>query len=416
MNKQLTYMELFAGAGGLAEGFMRQGFQPVAHVEMNKYATLTLKTRIGFHYLKSVNKQKLYQKYLKQEISREEYYSHIPEETINSVIAQEIRPDTLKNIFNFIEFRMKTSGIHRINVIAGGPPCQAYSVVGRARDPYSMENDPRNYLYKLYIRFLQKFKPDVFVFENVPGLLSAGGGKLWEDVKKHFKKVGYVLDYEILNAYDFGVLQNRRRVMVIGHKKKTTFHYPEFKNESKTKKYKVQDVLMDLPPLEPGEKIIWGNYSSEPTKYLKKYKIRSKRDILTLHITRKINERDRKIYYLAIETWNRYRRRLKYTEIPEKYRTHNNHKSFLDRFKVVAGDMPYSHTVVAHLAKDGHYYIHPDIKQLRSISVREAARLQSFPDNYYFEGPMTAKFRQIGNAVPPLMAEKIAEKIKEMLE
>ena len=416
MAEQLTYMELFAGAGGLAEGFLRAGFIPVTHIEMDKYASLTTKTRLTYHYLKKENKLSVYRTYLKGQISRNELYSYLPENYTFMVIDEEVKKENLAILFEKIEENLMRLGLKKIKVIAGGPPCQAYSLVGRARDPYNMENDSRNYLYKLYAEFLKNFEPEVFVFENVPGLLSAGKGRLWEDVKKHFESTGYAVDYKILNAYDSGVLQNRKRVIVIGWRKELDFHYPEFKKDKNVKKYRVEDVLVDLPPLLSGEKIIYGNYTSKPTPYLKKYKLRSKEDFLTLHITRKINDRDRKIYHLAIEMWKKHKKRLMYTDIPEKYRTHRNQKSFLDRFKVVAINLPYSHTVVAHLAKDGHYYIHPDIKQLRSISVREAARLQSFPDNYYFEGPITAKFRQIGNAVPPLVAEKIARKIREMIK
>lgn len=415
MTEQLTYIELFAGTGGLAEGFMRAGFTPVAHIEMDKYSSLTIKTRLAYHYLKKRKKLFVYHNYLKGQISRDELYSYLPENLATGMINKEIREDNIFVLFKNIEKRLTRLKLKKIDVIAGGPPCQAYSLVGRARDPYNMKNDPRNYLYKLYAKFLQKFKPEVFVFENVPGLLSVGKGKLWEDVKKHFGNAGYVVNYKILNACDFGVLQNRKRVIVIGWRKELNFRYPEFKKNEEITNYKVRDILVDLPPLLPGEKITNGDYVSEPTSYLKKYGLRSKEDFLTLHITRKINDRDRKIYRLTIETWEKHKKRLMYTDVPEKYRTHNNQKSFLDRFKVVAINLPYSHTVVAHLAKDGHYYIHPDIKQLRSISVREAARLQSFPDNYYFEGPMTAEFKQIGNAVPPLLAEKIARKIKEMI-
>ena len=102
--------------------------------------------------------------------------------------------------------------------------------------------------------------------------------------------------------------------------------------------------------------------------------------------------------------------------MPETIRTHKNITAFLDRYKVLAGDIRCSHTMIAHIAKDGHYFIHPDIDQCRSISVREAARIQSFPDNYYFEGPRSAKYVQIGNAVPPLMANGLAEKIKDIFE
>lgn len=414
MRERLTYIELFAGAGGLAEGFIRAGFTPVAHIEMDIYASLTLKTRMAYHFLVQERKHHLYLEYIRKKITRENLYSSIPGSLLNSVLNAEIREDNIDKIFGFIHRQMEKMHVGRINVIAGGPPCQAYSLIGRARSPYKMKNDKRNYLYKLYVKFLQELKPDIFIFENVPGLFSAGEGRLWKDVQKYFKDAGYVVDWRLLNARDFGVLQNRKRIFVIGWRKNFDFQFPDFEKDD-TEKYKVSDVLDDLPPLQPGEAIYTGNYAGPPSKYLLKYGIRTATDILTLHIARGHNERDREIYRFYIEKWIKEKRRPPYDELPEHLKTHKNRKIFKDRFKVVAPDLPWSQTIVAHLAKDGHYFIHPDINQLRSISVREAARLQSFPDNYYFEGPMTAMFRQIGNAVPPLMAERIARKIKEMM-
>jgi len=414
--ENLTYIELFAGAGGLAEGLLRAGFEPVAHIEMDRYAVLTLKTRLAYHYIRKNGRLGTYIEYLKSKISREDLYSNIPDFELDTVINAEITDKNISQLFNQIRYNMERKKIKNIDVLAGGPPCQAYSIIGRARDPYRMKNDRRNYLYRLYVKFLMEFKPVVFIFENVPGLLSAGNGRLWEDVQRYFRDAGYEVDSRILNAHDFGVLQNRKRVIIIGWRKGLSIEYPEFERDHNINGFKVAEIFDDLPSLKPGERAYVGQYTKEPSEYLKTYGIREKNDILTLHIARNHNERDRKIYKFHIEAWIKEKRRLEYNELPEELKTHKNRRVFRDRFKVVAPDLPYSQTVVAHLEKDGHYFIHPDINQLRSISVREAARLQSFPDNFYFVGPMTAMFRQIGNAVPPLMAEKIARKIKEMIE
>ena len=169
-----------------------------------------------------------------------------------------------------------------------------------------------------------------------------------------------------------------------------------------------------MPKLQPGEVNTVMQYRSKINEYLQRFGLRNGVDFVTQHISRPHNERDLAIYEFAIEKWNEGNVRVKYTDLPEDLRTHKNITSFLDRFKVVNGE-GVSHTIVAHIAKDGHYYIHPDIEQCRSISVREAARLQSFPDDFYFEGSRSAAFKQIGNAVPPLMAYTIAQKIKELL-
>ena len=155
-----------------------------------------------------------------------------------------------------------------------------------------------------------------------------------------------------------------------------------------------------------------GRYS----KYLSNTGIRKQTDILTWHCSRPNIERDRNIYRYVIEAWDKEKKRIKYTDLPDELCTHKNKSAFLDRFKVVAADLPTSHTMMAHISKDGHYFIHPDIEQARSITVREAARIQSFPDDFYFEGSRTAAFTQIGNAVPPLMAKGIAIELKKQLE
>ena len=208
-------------------------------------------------------------------------------------------------------------------------------------------------------------------------------------------------------------MQDRRRVILIGWKKDLQFQYPTF--VEKTPQYKVADLLSDLPKIQPGETN--NTYAtSNFSEYLETTEIREKDDILTWHVARSHISRDRKIYKEVITAWFKDKKRIKYTDLPEELCTHRNRTAFLDRFKVVASDMPVCHTMMAHISKDGHYFIHPDINQARSITVREAARIQSFPDNFYFEGSRTAAFTQVGNAVPPLMAKGIAEKIKEMLE
>ncbi len=410
----MNFIDLFAGAGGLSEGFIRHGFEPIAHIEMDSNAALTLKTRAAYHYLKNNGKLNEYNKYLLGEISREELYAKIPNTAVEAVINKEISDDTIEDIFGLIDesLKCKTGQTKKVDVIVGGPPCQAYSLVGRARDPYGKEKDPRNYLYKQYVRFLERYNPDIFVFENVPGILNAAKGKLFEDVKSIMIEAGYKIEANILNSADFGVLQQRKRVILIGWKEELDYDYPTFSKI--THNFIVNDLLLDLPELQPGTEKNFC-YTDKPSKYLTQFKIRTETDILTQHIARPHNEKDRQIYEIAIDLWNKKKERLKYTDLPSHLMSHKNKESFLDRFKVVGGDLPSAHTVVAHIAKDGHYYIHPDINQKRSLSVREAARLQSFPDNFYFEGSRTAAFTQIGNAVPPLMAENIAEKIKMIL-
>lgn len=413
----LSYIDLFAGAGGLSEGFMQSGYQSIAHVEMNEHAAKTLETRMAYFYLKEKKRLRKYYQYERGEITREELLKLIPRDELKSVINEEMSNKTIKGIFEKIDTIMKEKEIQKVDVIIGGPPCQAYSLVGRAQSSHMiipMEDDPRNELYKMYVQFLIKYQPRMFVFENVAGIRTARGGQAFRNLQSYMRRVGYEIEPHELNAKDFGVLQSRKRVIIVGWLKGTGYEYPSF--DVIKENAKVEDLLSDLHVLRPGE--IASEYGLiETSKYVHKNGIRGKSDVLTHHIARPHTEQDIEIYKRTIDLWftNQQHKRLKYDDLPEELKTHKNRTSFVDRFKVIEGDMDYCHTILAHLSKDGHYFIHPDINQHRSITVREAARLQSFPDNYFFEGSRTSQFVQIGNAVPPMMAKEIADKLKEQL-
>lgn len=411
---------MFSGAGGLSEGFFQQGFKFVSHIEKDKYARNTLETRAIYHTLKNSNNEEIYRDYIFGNLNRDEFIQKFNELELPPIglLQGEISESNEDSMKEEIQKHMDVLNIDSVDVMIGGPPCQAYSLAGRGRKPEEMKDDPRNYLYKRYISFLETFEPEIFVFENVLGLRSAKDGTVYSNLHEEVKRLGYKTEAHELNAKNFSVLQDRRRIIFIGWKENHDISYPEFP-EKPPQKYPVSALLEDLPALKPGEGTDDPVKYSKPflplCHYLREFKIREIDDVLIQHRARIHNPRDRNIYRRMIYNWNKNKNRLKYNELSEKLQTHENKDSFLDRFKVVDQN-GYSHAILAHLSKDGHHFIHPDIKQARSLTVREAARIQSFPDNYKFEGPRIAQYAQIGNAVPPLMAKGIAIEIEKMLE
>lgn len=418
-----TFIDLFAGAGGLSEGFIRAGFMPIAHIEMNKDACNTLKTRSAYHYLKNKGELYVYENYLKNKqegTDGSNLWKLVPNTVTDSVICEAIGEQTINNLFSIVD---KLKSGENVDIIIGGPPCQAYSVAGRARMGKDVEQDPRNELYKYYVKFIDKYRPKMFVFENVLGILTAKRGEPFADLKRLVDSLGYDMSYKVQIASQHGVLQNRHRVIIVGwlRNKSGNYGYPDLPLEELP--YEIlKDLFSDLPIRKAGEgklcEVVQYVKPLSEMPYLRKSEIRGDLDFTTQHIARPLNDNDRKIYKTAVEMWLKDKHRLNYTELPAELQTHKNKKSFLNRFSVV-DPYGYCHTVVAHIAMDGHYYIYPtlnpSVENVRSITVREAARLQSFPDDYYFEGSRTSAFRQIGNAVPVVLSYKIACEIKKKL-
>ena len=422
----IRFIDLFAGAGGLSEGFVRAGFSPIAHVEMDRYACQTLKTRAAFHWLEKNNKLDVYEKYLKEKKEGEDgnkLWEQVPSEIIDTVIQAAIGDDTIKAIFQKVD---QLLGNDNLDLIIGGPPCQAYSYAGRARLGKEMEKDPRNELYLFYVQFLKRYKPKMFVFENVMGIRSAKGGAPFRDLQKRVRELGYEIEDRTQTASDHGVLQKRQRVIIIGWRKTddkgnpTSYNYPEM--PALPCNYQVmRDLFSDLPTRNAGEGTLTGivDYTKDinDMPYLIESGIRGKIPFTTQHVVRPLNDNDREIYLMAVKLW-KDGVRLNYSKLPERLQKHKNKTRFLNRFSVVDPN-GVSHTLVAHIAMDGHYYIYPvnkpTLENVRSISVREAARIQTFPDDFFFEGPRSAALKQIGNAVPVMLAYSIAKELKKEL-
>ena len=436
----MVAIDLFSGAGGLTEGFLNEEYKFVAHVEKDYWACETLKTRIMYYYLKERNDIKTYFEYLKQlenyekvEEYRQMVYKKYPklQEYLNQTVLNkkfgnpndDDESTDIKTIIKLIKSSMEKEKIKKIDVIIGGPPCQAYSVIGRSRMKEKVKDDNRNYLFYYYRDIVAYFKPKMFIFENVPGIFTAMGGKIFQEIKGEFSKIGYELktnrdDQEecIKDSSRYGVYQTRKRVILFGYKKELKYEYPDIKKYALKfdENITTENAISDLKSLQPSEgedyKLIKYNKKSKS-----EYQAYLRQDSIGIfnHKARTLNkERDRKIYKIAIEKSEK-NEKLSYMDLPDKLKTHKNQKSFSDRFKV-HGKNEIPHTIVAHICKDGHYNIHPDIKQCRSLTVREAARIQSFPDNFIFEGPRTSQYMQVGNAVPPILSKAIARALKDI--
>ncbi|HBB6940325.1 TPA: DNA cytosine methyltransferase [Legionella pneumophila] len=291
------------------------------------------------------------------------------------------------NVKNFIEDNIND----KINVVMGGPPCQGFSISGKRNI-----NDPRNGFYKPFFEFVNELRPKVFLLENVPNLISMGGGKYKDQILDLFQQIGYSVKYKVLLASNYGVAQNRKRVFFVGVDHiKNDYEYPSEINNGHSEPFlTVSDAISDLPShsLDDGSE-----YVSEPLSQFQRLLRANSKGIFNHQITSH-SEQTRKIISLVPDGGN-------YKDLPEEYR---------DTRKVNIAWTRYSSSKPSYTIDTGHRH-HFHYEYDRIPTVRENARLQSFKDDFIFCGSKTSQYRQVGNAVPPLLAKVIAESIKEQI-
>lgn len=385
MMKAFSFIDIFAAPGGLSLGFQMAGFCPLVAVDIDRDG---LKT-----------------------------FSHnLPTAQVLPIDVQELDGRELLN----------KAGVSKgeIDVMGGGPPCQGFSNVGRVKiaslvrdGVWKLKNgnprmidDPRNLLYKEFIRLVRECAPKFFVIENVTGMISYKNGQLIDEIKKELVTEGYTVDHKILDAAQFGVPQHRKRIFFIGNRLDLPNPFPRTPQNYDldcSGSVSVWEAIGDLPLLKAGKGEEVMEYT-KPSFHIYQEWARAGSSQVFNHVARPHTPRD-------IQTFKSMHPGSKWKDIAQEYRNLYGYRDdiFSDKFKRLWRNRP-AWTVTAHLCKDGYVYIHPT--QSRTVTVREAARLQSFPDRFVFKGSRSSQFKQVGNAVPPLMALAVATRIKEELD
>lgn len=504
----IPVIDLFAGPGGLGEGFSqvrtRSGayaFRLCLSIEKDAAAHRTLELRAMYRSFRGSTVPQAYWEYLAGRKSREEL---VKDPEMAEAVAHARKEARCAELGVTPESQINTwirdaIGDRRDWVLLGGPPCQAYSLVGRARQSRKpraeFERDHRHLLYEEYLRIVRTFHPAVFVMENVKGLLSATyeGEKMFQRICSDLSLAGansghryHIRSFVVTNqtpdprdfvirAEEYGIPQARHRVILLGVRDDLNSR-PHRTLRRRRQRHVVESVLGTLPPLRSSiskgtdSHEAWLEELAKTPRYLsalpRKLRQRlapamhralkraekidttggrfvsrcdaplSKRGQLMTWLRRGepsgwLNHEARSHMpadlrrYLFAATYARVTRRSpKVTDFPPALQPNHDNVSnrvgdqktipFADRFRVQRARLP-STTVVSHIAKDGHYFIHYDPAQARSLTVREAARLQTFPDNYFFEGSRTEQFIQVGNAVPPYLAFQLGEIVRDLM-
>ncbi len=490
----IPVVDLFAGPGGFNEGFSslddgsgRPVFNTVGSYEMENSANDTLTLRAAYHRARRSGDDEIYYRFLRDEIP---YDSLEADHTFGAALREarqhvhriELGEDTRDHYGSLIrESLIRELAVGDPWVLVGGPPCQAYSLVGRARrtNDQDFEHDKKHFLYREYLHILAEFRPPVFVMENVKGLLSSTHGgtgmfsRILADLRDpaeglNYRVVSLTVDGEgdelrpsdfVIRAERYGVPQARHRVILLGIRSDLQGAVPSLARLTPSPEVHVGHVLGAMPRLRSGvsrtldndetwhdlrrefaaaavadgitEDLVEGQILSRGRRFvqgaIRERSASGYAGFITdprmsgyvQHETRGHMVSDLERYYYAAAFAVANGRSPKLGDFPDRMLPNHRNataevRPFEDRFRVQLSDRP-SSTIVSHIAKDGHYFIHPDPAQMRSLTVREAARLQSFPDNYFFMGNRTQQYTQVGNAVPPYLAHQIAKTVAGIL-